>query len=230
MISNRLKSITSFVKSDEIVADIGTDHGFVPIFLLENNIAKHVYCTDISENSLQKCIDEFNGRELENRAEFLVGDGLIPLEGKKIDTVIIAGMGGYLIYDILNAWSGKKSANFILQPMQNADTLRELLLVNGFNIKDEALVYEDNRFFEIMYCSYDGVVREFEDYEFSKILLERRDSVLKSLLEFKISSTEKLIEKLEGLNSQNPRTLSRIVECKSDLERYRRYYETYEDY
>ena len=141
-LSERLQTIANFVPKNSVVADIGTDHGYIPIYLIENNISKKVIATDISKNSLEKAIENVNIYNYENKIDTRHGNGLETIKEYEVDTVIIAGMGGILIKDILDkSWSKRDSiTNFILQPNIATSELRKYLIEKNFEILDEKLV------------------------------------------------------------------------------------------
>ena len=158
-ISKRLLTIANLVEKNSIVADIGTDHGFVPFYLLENNIADKVYLSDISKDCLNKAVELFDGR-YKGKCDFILSDGLKEFETKdiKVDTVIIAGMGGELISNILEQSLEyvKNIDTLILQPVQAPELLRQYLIENKFEIIDE-IILRDKKFYEIIVAKYSGV-------------------------------------------------------------------------
>ena len=118
-LSDRLKKIADFVKKDTTVLDVGTDHGYVPIYLVENNISKNVIASDISSDSLNKTVEIVKKKSLEKFIDSRVGDGLSVIEPFEVNGAIMAGMGGILIEKILE--KDKKITDsidyFIFQPM-----------------------------------------------------------------------------------------------------------------
>ena len=153
-LNERLLRIADRIENGETMADIGTDHGFLPIYLLETGISPKVIMTDISEPSLMKGRQNFNGRlsGMEDRADFRVGSGISVLAPEEVSTVVIAGMGGRLICDILSEDMEKTRSfkKFILQPRTKQGELRRWLLENGFAITHEDLVYEGAHIPEII--------------------------------------------------------------------------------
>ena len=122
----RLKSIVSLINDNsKVVADIGADHGYLSKILIEENRAKKVIATDISEPSLRKTDNLIKQFMLTDRIETRVGDGLVPIKNGEVQTVVIAGMGGYEIIKILQSNTDKNIEKFILQPVQNTLQLRE---------------------------------------------------------------------------------------------------------
>lgn len=147
-LSIRLQKIADRINEGETMADIGTDHGFLPIYLIENNISPSVIMTDVSRPSLMKGSDNLDMLGADRRrADFRVGDGISVLEHGETDAVVIAGMGGMLIRDIMSVDMEHTCSfrKYILQPRTRQGHLRKWLLENGFTIIHEDLV-EEGRF------------------------------------------------------------------------------------
>ncbi len=162
-LSNRMELMASFVDKGESVADIGTDHGLLPLSLWERGICPKVVMADVSKPSLEKAkinFIDFIGYDLpdkESKFSFVYGDGLKVIEAGSVDTITIAGMGGRLMVDILGAdlkktYSFKK---FILQPRNGSQVLRQFLLESGFAVTTEALVEEGKYICEIIVAKPD---------------------------------------------------------------------------
>ena len=207
-ISNRLKKIISFIEKEDKIADIGTDHGFVPNFIVNENISNYVISSDISENSLKKSIELTKEYNNEDKIKNRVGSGLKVLEVSEVDIAIIAGMGGLLISDIIKesfdvAINLKK---LILQPMQAKKDLRIFLYEQGFEIIDEAIIYEDKKYFEIIVTRYTGNIKKISDeifYDIPEIPYKRKDDIMRSYLENRIEYNTLLIENLKRSSDFN---------------------------
>ncbi|WP_406242265.1 tRNA (adenine(22)-N(1))-methyltransferase [Tissierella carlieri] len=153
-LSERLLTLANLVPKNSIVADIGTDHGYIPAYLIENKISKKVIGTDISKGSLDKIIEYVKELGFEDKIDSRLGDGLEVIKPYEVDTVIIAGMGGLLIRDILEKHKEISNSiiDFILQPMVAAKELRQYLIENNFEIIKEELVKEENKYYEIIHA------------------------------------------------------------------------------
>ena len=150
MLSKRLLQLVHCIPPDSRVADIGTDHGTIPIFLVHNQVAKHVIAGDIGERPLagaRKNIETKLG--LKHGIDLRCGNGLTVLEKGEVDAVIIAGMGGQRIQAILshNLVHSRSFGRFILQPNKGWIELRQFLWANGFAIEDEHMLMENNQIF-----------------------------------------------------------------------------------
>ncbi|MCI5698367.1 MAG: class I SAM-dependent methyltransferase [Clostridiales bacterium] len=152
MLSERLKTIADLIPYEETMADIGTDHGFLPVYLIETGRSPNAIATDISEGSLQKAIDLAKGKKLDNMLSTRRGDGLDVIGKAEVDNVIIAGMGGILISDILgkDIEKAKSFKRLILQPRSKIGFLRKWLRDHNFTIERETLVKELDKICEII--------------------------------------------------------------------------------
>ncbi|NLV89326.1 MAG: SAM-dependent methyltransferase [Tissierellia bacterium] len=221
-LSNRLMAIANFVPKNSIVADIGTDHGYIPVYLVENNISKKVIGTDISKGSLDKIIEYIKNLNLEHKIDARLGDGLEVIKPYEIDTVIIAGMGGLLIRDILEKDKEVTDSivNFILQPMVAAKELREYLVENSFEIIKEELVKEDNKYYEIILAKKGKSYIDKEIYyEISHLLIKEKHPLLKELTQFRLRELEKIAEDIKDIDTEKSK--ERYVEVTSKIRDYK---------
>lgn len=224
MISKRLNKISSHIKGKRM-ADIGTDHGLVPIFLIENKIVDYAIAADISKPSLQKAIDLAKEKNIEMDAR--LGDGMEVLNPEDgIETVVIAGMGGVLIGEILSASEISKNVRLILQPMQGAKELRKYLFENGYEIIDEDVVYEDDRYFEIIVAEYDGKIREVQNEIELKIPIQALRKNQEEAFLFVEYLKDANLSIMKGLK-QGKRALKRYIELKKEVNYYEKINDKY---
>lgn len=217
-LTDRLMEISKFVPKNSIVGDIGTDHGYLPVYLMENKISKLVIATDISEKSLDKIVSYVRDNGLDEYIITRVGDGLDVIKAFEIDTLVIAGMGGMLIRDILekNKETTDSISNFIFQPMIASRELRQYLIENKFNIIDESLAREKDKFYEIIYAKRGlGFMEDEIDYEINPILIEKKHPILKDFLLFKINKQDEILNRLKDESSDKSKErYDEIVEIK----------------
>ncbi len=148
----RINAISLQCKA-RIIAEIGADHGFITKNLFETNKIDFAYCTDISAKCLDKArknLSMFNGK-----VEFLVGNGLDVfscniMEKRKPQEIIIAGMGGKEIINILSSKNAKYFDVFILQPQKNIVQVRQFLIDNNFYIEKDVIAKEKKMFYNIL--------------------------------------------------------------------------------
>ena len=221
-LSERLMAIANFVPKNSIVADIGTDHGYIPAYLIENKISKKVIGTDISKGSLDKIIEYIKELRFEDKIDTRLGDGLEVIKPYEVDTVIIAGMGGLLIIDILENHRKVSDSiiDFILQPMVAQKEVREYLIENNFEIIGEELVKEENKYYEIIHARKGKSLIEKEVYyEISPILIRNKHPLLKEFVDNKIATANKILTEIEGL--QTEKSKERHLELTNAVKEYR---------
>lgn len=228
-LSKRLLAIANFVPKNSIVADIGTDHGYIPKYLIDEGMSKFVIATDISPGSLEKTVELIDQGEYIDKILARLGDGLEPIKPFEVDTLVIAGMGGILIRDILEQKKDVTDTiiDFIFQPMVASKELREYLYNNNFTIVDEDLVYEDDKYYEIIYArkGKESIPNEIY-YEIGERLVDKKHPLLKDYLDFKTTKATKLIDSLEDKESE--KSLVRIKELEVELVRYQEVYKNLE--
>ena len=226
MISPRLKAIAEKVPQGSKVADIGTDHGFIPVYLVKNGVAPKVIASDISRNSLEKTKMLVKEQGFSDSIEVRLGSGLKVLKGGEVDTVIIAGMGGKLIKNILEESPDilKDISRLILQPMSSQSKLRHWLIQNDFTIKDEELVLDNGRIYEIMLVEH-GKQEQWNDIELeiSPRLIEKKHRLLEPFVLNKMAIMENVISKLKNSNTEN--ALKKRKDCEEKLKKYKEVYQ-----
>ena len=145
MISVRLKSIAKFVDSNDSVLDVGCDHGYLSIYLKENNLCKNIYASDISKNALEIAKNNFQKHNV--LISTFLSDGFRNID-VYFDTAIIAGVGTNTILNIMN--SNKRPAKLILASNNDYYLLRKSLNKKGYKLIDELVVKENNHYYIIM--------------------------------------------------------------------------------
>ena len=199
-LSKRLMKIACYVNYCEAIADIGTDHGYIPIYLVKNNKCNSAIASDINKGPIEKASTNIRFEGLSEKIKCLLGGGLKPLKVGEVNGVIIAGMGGNLIRDIILEDIEKvKLYDFlILQPAQNPEVLREFLYNNNFEILNEDLILDDGKFYELFKVKYNENAKKINvkdeiSYEISSILLESNNSLVNDYIKSKIKKYENII-------------------------------------
>ena len=203
-LSPRLQTIADFIEKDTKVADIGTDHGYIPVYLVENNISEKVIASDINEGPLKNAQEYIAKKNLEEKIETRLGSGLNTINEGEVDTVVIAGMGGVLISEILEDSKiiTKDIKSFILQPMTAIDELRKYLYDKDYTIIDEKLAKEGEKLYQILSVVHGKDKLDKEIYlEIGKKLIENKDPLLNEFLEAKIEKISKVLENLRNQRS-----------------------------
>ncbi len=150
-LSSRLQACAELVRKGNVAADIGTDHGHLPIYLLKNGICPRILAADLREKPLNAARRNARLAGIKENLEFYLSDGLagVPLEG--VGTIICAGMGGDTIIEILgNAAALPDNVQLILQPQTDAPRLRAFLGRKGYGIRRETFARDGNFVYTIM--------------------------------------------------------------------------------
>ena len=221
-LTDRLLKIASLVTEGKKVADIGTDHGYIPVYLLNQGKVPYAILADVNKGPLENARGEVRHNKLLDKVDLRLGSGIEVLEKGEVDEVIIAGMGGILISELLEAKLEVAHSvdKLILQPMQAQNEIRKYLLNNGFEILDEVLVKEDFRIYEIIITKYTGNNTQINDeiyYEVGKKLIENKDPLLNEFIDKKIYMYNSIIKKIEGKSSEGIE--KKIKESKSAIEK-----------
>lgn len=201
-LSVRLKAIARMVEKCISVIDVGTDHGYIPIYLVKNDVIESAIASDINKGPVDKAKKNIQSNNLSQKIICRLGSGLSTIYKGEVQVAIIAGMGGNLIRDILEAdlEVTKELEYMILQPVQNAEILREYLYNVGYDILDEEICYEDGKFYEIIKARYNtkSATMDSINYEISKVLLDKKNPLMKSFIEFKLQKYMKIYKNLNA--------------------------------
>lgn len=215
LISDRLEKIASLITNNASVADIGTDHGYLPIYLVKTGRAKRVIACDLRKKPLEKAIKNAAEAGVSDMIDFRLSDGLEALEPGEAKTLVICGMGGFAIQKILikGFESGKIPAgtDFVLSPHTDRESLSRFLYENGFKLDEEILLHEKAAYYILWKCSFDGVRRVVSaaDHAYGAILLERKEQELKSYL---LREEALLLRVLTELEEMPPERVGKKIE------------------
>lgn len=230
-LSKRLHAVASLVTEGASVADIGTDHGYIPIYLMKEGIASKVIALDINKGPLERARLHIVGNGLKGQIETRLSDGLCKVTPGEVDTMIAAGMGGALVIKILT--EGKKVVDSltacILQPQSEIWKVRKYLCEHGLVIEDEDMVEEDGKFYPIMRVVH-GEPENYEAYEYiyGKKLLEKRHPVLHKYLLREISIQESILRQLEA-RTESVSARQREKEVRDEMKLTRQAWKVFEE-
>lgn len=226
-LSKRLQAVADFVPPQSRLADVGTDHAYVPISLAEEKKITGAIAMDVVDGPLQRARENIAAHHLETVIETRKSDGLEALQPGEADAVVIAGMGGLLICRILE--QGRKVAatvrDWVLEPQSDTDQVRTYLLSHGYTICEETMVEEDGKFYPVLkVCTGNGESGEGECGEpyhpvellYGRHLLRNRHPILRRYLEKEIRTYRKLLENLS--RAPGDRARARAEEVAKALE------------
>ncbi len=185
-LSKRLWTVASMVRETGCLADIGTDHGYIPIFLVQQEKIKSAIAMDVKEGPLARARDNIRLYGLEDKIETRRSDGLEKLKEGEADSIVMAGMGGLLTIRILKAGQSilKGIKEFILQPQSEISEVRRFLQEQEYQIIEENMVEEEGKYYPMMRVVH-GKMEPWTqiEYLYGKYLLERKDPCLLAFLE-----------------------------------------------
>jgi tRNA (adenine22-N1)-methyltransferase len=214
-ISKRLLAVAKLVPPKANVIDIGCDHALLDIYLINNKIINSVIVSDISKKALEQAKMNIKKYNLENKISTNVGNGLNNIDIKNIDAVIISGLGGATMANILCEDKNKliNIKNIILQPNNNAYYLRKMIVKAGYYIVDESLVKENNIIYPTILFSKGKKIYSKNDLFFGPILIKSKNQLFIEMFKNELAKKilvynqipikhmlKKIIFKLEILN------------------------------
>lgn len=229
-LSARMLALAKLLTPGYITCDVGCDHGFVSIYLVQQGIAPKVFAMDVRTGPLSRAKEHIEAYGLEKDIETRLSDGLQALKAGEATAMICAGMGGKLMMKILEEGMDKVLAmrELILQPQSDLKLFRSFLRERELIIVQEDIIYEDGKFYPMMrvipgklYDGEEAVASSKEEQElwdeFGPILLQRRHPVLLQYLNFLESVQKNLLDELKEHASEG--AAARVSEVRSSLER-----------
>lgn len=184
----RLQTAADMVRVGSRVADIGTDHAYLPTALILSGKIPSAVAADLRKGPLENAAETVRANGIEDRVRLRLSDGLKCVSPDEADDIVIAGMGGILISEILtNAeWVKNKKYKLILQPQSHDEDVRKYLFDNGFSVTDEQVCFEDGKVYLCMGAVYTGVVARHSECELMfGSLLSRTDDASAAFIQKK---------------------------------------------
>ncbi len=157
-LDDRLSAVASLVRNGKMIADIGTDHGYLVAYLVENGICPGGIAADLRKGPLENARQTVIQQGLSDKIELILSDGLMNIPENSCDDIVIAGMGGNLIAEILEKapWVKDERIHIVAQPMTHAEVLRQYFIDNGFKITREKTATDGKRYYCIISAVYTG--------------------------------------------------------------------------
>lgn len=218
-LSKRLLTVASMVENDSVVADIGTDHAYIPIYLVEQGVCKKAIAMDVNPGPLERAREHILASGLSEQIVTRLSDGLAKLSENEADTYVIAGMGGPLMVSILARRMDllQKGKTLVLQPQSEIGEVREFLIHNHYKIIQEEMFYDMEKTYVAMKAikSKESITYTKTQYIFGKLLLENLNPVLFEYLQKQKEVYEKLVIRLE--DNITKQTMLRKAECEQML-------------
>ncbi|MGQ2282201.1 tRNA (adenine(22)-N(1))-methyltransferase [Apilactobacillus kunkeei] len=220
-LSQRLKVVADFVPQNSRVADIGSDHAYLPVYLMKQKQIEFGVASEVAKGPLDNAIQEIKAEGLSDRIDTRLADGLLSVQPEdKIDCVTIAGMGGTLIKNILENGKSHLSGNelLILQPNVGEDRLRTWLMNNQYEISDETILREDGHTYEIIVAKKTDEPVKYTEQEikFGPFLLKQHSDVFVEKWENEIKRIEMVIDQMNLAKHDKP--VDKINSMKKEIE------------
>lgn len=207
------------VENDSVVADIGTDHAYIPIYLVEQGVCKKAIAMDVNPGPLERAREHILASGLSEQIVTRLSDGLAKLSENEADTYVIAGMGGPLMVSILARRMDllQKGKTLVLQPQSEIGEVREFLIHNHYKIIREEMFYDMEKTYVAMKAikSKESITYTKTQYIFGKLLLENLNPVLFEYLKKQKEVYENLVIKLK--DNITKQTMLRKAECEQML-------------
>lgn len=213
-LDERLSAVASMVREKARVADIGTDHAYLPSWLVLKGISPGGIAADLRKGPLENARQTVIEHGLSDKIELVLSDGLDNIKENSCDDIVLAGMGGNLIADILKRapWIKSKNINIVAQPMTHAEVLREFFVSEGFSIIEEKTATDGRRLYCVIKAHYTGEKAEHDiSYIYTGKLFENSDSITKAYIEKLIFTLEKKYNALTSANKPDTEEIGSIV-------------------
>ncbi len=211
-ITERLKTVAEMIEKTGTLCDIGTDHGYLPIYLLQQQKINYAYACDVRDGPLKNAAKNIAAFHVKNYIQTVKSDGLKELSDKEFDVISICGMGGRLIVNILanDIDTARRAKYMVLQPQSEIPVLRRFLSENHFVIKEERIALEDRRFYVLMLVSNgEEPNRDEMSYQLGRCLLNRNDNLTKQYLTKELNRFQTILNARGG--SENAPEIHEII-------------------
>lgn len=234
-LSKRLQTVANAVTPGSRVADVGTDHGYVPIYLVERGLCPGAIAMDVNEGPLARAEEHIRAEGLSDRIQTRKSDGLAALAPEETDAVVIAGMGGALMCRILQDATAFLEAGreLILQPQSEWFKVRRLLSASGYRITKEWFLEEEGKYYVVIKAlpapgtdreSREGTLAEDAANDFicryGAFLLDRRDPVLIAYLKKEAQKKRQILHHLSETDDKQQQRRRQLAKELRDIEGY----------
>ena len=225
-IPKRMLAVAALVDHSKVLADVGCDHAYISINLLENGKADRIIASDLREGPLKIAKENINLTDFKDRIDTRLCPGLEGFEAGEVDTVLISGMGGMLVKEILSEGIRVVEAadTLILEPQSDLRVVRAYLREIGFEIVDEDMLKESGKYYQIMKAvrSETGQVSKNDiglmaEDEFGPVLIRKKHPVLKEFLLNRKAHFESLLQNKDFIESQKDSENDRITVIDKEL-------------
>ncbi len=221
-LNDRLGAIAAMVPYGSRIADIGTDHAYLPLYLAESGHIKQAVAVDVNPGPFVVARDAVLRAGMADKIAVRLGNGLQVVAPEEVDVVVIAGMGGMTMIQIMEDSPSvlPMLSRLVLQPMVGTPQVRRWLQANGWCIVDETIVQDEGRLYEII-AAEPGYMEASELLEIGPILWQQRHPLLADLLQQRLNSLNNIVRQMEKSSSvqanikyQEQKAIISVLEAK----------------
>ena len=222
VLSERMRMVANMVTKSNVLADIGCDHGFVSIYLLEKGICPKVIAMDVNEGPLLRAKEHIEERGLTSYIDVRLSDGMDKLLLGEADSILIAGMGGRLVIKILTDCmeKAKELKEIILQPQSELYLVRQFLTDFGFHILQEKMVKDNGKFYPAMRVAWKEEKAQplsEEELWYGPLLLKEKHPVLREYLESEKAKYAQIAEDIANNGNNMDKAKEDTVQSRRSL-------------
>lgn len=219
-LSKRLETVASMVTKGNRAADVGCDHGFVPIFLVESGISPLAVAADVRPGPLSRVKEHIKEHRLEEKIQTRLSDGLANIKPGEADSLIMSGIGGILMMRLLQdeEQTAKSFKELILSPQSELFDVRRYLASNGYLIEYEHMLCDEGKYYFIFHVLVKKDEREWseEEYRYGKDICKDDMKTFFAYLEKEERQYEQILEKMKQA-PENDRAAQRIAQLHQDI-------------
>lgn len=202
-----------------VLADIGSDHGYLPVWLVLNNVVASAIACEIADGPIQALQKTIQLSHTENKISVKKGDGLQPIIGAKIEMITICGMGGNLICQILDRDLSKVDVStLVLAPNVNESLVREWLMDNGWIIHDENTVEDMHHYYEIIVAKKGQKMLSEKEIYLGPVLLSKRTNTTLKKWKWQMQILEEILKSLNSDNEKYKTVIKQYQWLKEELD------------
>jgi tRNA (adenine22-N1)-methyltransferase len=219
----RLMTVAKYVPNNASVADIGSDHAYLPCFLVKNNGIPFAVAGEVAAGPFRSAEKNVLSEGLSQQISVRMGNGLEVIEAGEVNCITIAGMGGSLIASILEAGKEKLGlvTRLVLQPNIGADSIRKWFLENGWELIAEEILEEDGKIYEVLAAEKGDPYKPYTEnltmgLLLGPMLVKTKSAAFKKKWASEISNWQKIMQQLERA-TQTPETLDKKQELQTKI-------------
>lgn len=222
-LDSRLSAVASLVRKGSVVADVGTDHAYIPAFLVQSGICPFAIAGDLRKMPLENANETIRECNLESKIKTVISNGLDEIKKGECDDVVIAGMGGLLIVEILErtSWIFDSSIRLVVQPMSHHEDVRQFFFEKGFEIDEEKCVFDSHRCYCVIAAHYSGTETDYSPSQiYTGTLFKNKDNASKEFLNKQYSRLKKRYDALKEAGGDSA-DIEKLFDILQDFESQR---------